>query len=365
MYDCAYVIIIIFFILDDLFVVCAKRSVSVSPGRDIPPSLVHPILPPSPPLCFAGRPPRKRIEVEEGMTTTARQPAPTPRPTPSTAQVARPQAPVAVKAEAPHVEDRDRDRFPPPARVNTNGNANGTGNGIGNGSGNGIRNGRVRSDSAGDEAYPVFRSRRERDRYGGYPQEEDAGSSEDDVGEEGEGSRVAEEEEEEEGIGGGQVEEEEVEEREEDMRRAGGGGGRRARYGRRYSGVGSGVYKRPSRSSSSAGSEESFADAQASGGWAPLTPPDRRLRAAGSSPMGYVLLQTCATVILHATEIPSRLYPKRECSSTGVKAHCFACYVRILRGAQGAVCCMFFACCVTLAVRCLGARWRRRRRRGA
>eukprot|EP00904_Undaria_pinnatifida_P009688 jgi/Undpi1/584/HiC_scaffold_10.g04048.m1 len=243
---------------------------------------------PNEPATRRGRPPRKRIEVEEGMTTTARQPAPTPRPTPSTAQVARPQAPVAVKAEAPHVEDRDRDRFPPPARVNTNGNANGTGNGIGNGSGNGIRNGRVRSDSAGDEAYPVFRSRRERDRYGGYPQEEDAGSSEDDVGEEGEGSRVAEEEEEEEGIGGGQVEEEEVEEREEDMRRAGGGGGRRARYGRRYSGVGSGVYKRPSRSSSSAGSEESFADAQASGGWAPLTPPDRRLRAAGSSPMGVM-----------------------------------------------------------------------------
>ncbi|CAM9639319.1 unnamed protein product [Ectocarpus sp. 12 AP-2014] len=57
--------------------------------------------------------------------------------------------------------------------------------------------------------------------------------------------------------------------------------------GRRRAGAGGDGAKRPSRSSSSAGSEESFADGQARAGWEPLTP-DKRLRAAGSSPMGVM-----------------------------------------------------------------------------
>lgn len=61
----------------------------------------------------------------------------------------------------------------------------------------------------------------------------------------------------------------------------GGRGGRQSKGGRRH-----GPSKRSSRSASSPDSKERFGDATASTDEDPLTPPDRRLRAAGSSPMG-------------------------------------------------------------------------------
>lgn len=70
------------------------------------------------------------------------------------------------------------------------------------------------------------------------------------------------------------------------------GAARGSTHGRRYVGGGGGGgaegSKRTNRSNSSAGSEESFVEGQGARRWDPLTPPDRRLRAAGSSP-GCVL----------------------------------------------------------------------------
>lgn len=187
-------------------------------------------------LLTSGRPPRKRLEEET--VTSVRPAATTPRrkPAPS-APTARAAAPAESSDVAP-----PRERYPP---LNRNGSARGA----------------VPSDSGGDDPYPVFSSRRERDRYE-YAQDDGGGSSEEEAGEH-----------EEEGGGEGRTE------------RARGGAGR-VQCGRRFGAVGGGRTKRSSRSCSSAGSEESFADAAQVAGRSPKTPIDRRLRAAGSSPMG-------------------------------------------------------------------------------
>lgn len=71
-----------------------------------------------------------------------------------------------------------------------------------------------------------------------------------------------------------------------EMRRGDGGRSpwKQSKKGRPYAGKGGDSAKRPGRSTSSARSDDSLVEGQAPASWNPLTPPDRRLRAAGPSP---------------------------------------------------------------------------------
>lgn len=209
----------------------------------------------------AGRPPRKRIEVEGGTPAPpkARPANKTAKPAAAARAVSSSAATSARAQAAAKSAGAVADRRPSTARAGSSISSSSS-----NSSAGSARGGR-RADTAVEEPRPGFRSRREQDdrARGGYAHE-DAGSSD---GEMGCGNAA-----------------EDVED--EEMRPGSGGrsAGRGSRHGRRYVGGGTEGAKRSSRSSSSAESEESFVEGQTTARWDPLTPPDRRFRAAGSSP---------------------------------------------------------------------------------
>lgn len=198
-----------------------------------------------------GRPPRKRIEVEGGAPAAAkgRQPSKPAKQAAATSSAAASARAQAAARSASAVADRR----PSTARASGGSNIS---------TGNGSARGRRRPNGAAEEAR--FRSRREQDARarGGYAREDDVSSD----GEMEDGHNA-----------------EAVEDAAVRPGSAGRSAGRGSRHGRRYVGGGGAEgAKRSSRSSSSAGSEESFVEGQATSRWDPLTPPDRRLRAAGS-----------------------------------------------------------------------------------
>ncbi|CAM9510401.1 unnamed protein product, partial [Hapterophycus canaliculatus] len=229
---------------------------------------------PNEPATRRGRPPRKRVEVEGGATTVVAIPksqkaSSTPKPKAKAAAAAAAavaaaaataasaaaapsaRAQAAVAASASVISDR---RSPPSARAGSNSS--------GGGGGGSDRGGaRERSESGGGAQ-----------QEGNSQEDGSVNSSEDDSKDSPADAAVARSE--------------------KDVWRSKGRRGARkvSRYARRNAGGGGEGAKRSSRSSSSAGSEESFVEGQAPApaGWDPLTPPDRRLRAAGSSPMGVM-----------------------------------------------------------------------------